>query len=102
LYNTENCLACQIPPLPLNVPDSHILDAYPNPASNEVVLHTGMINDPCYLECYDLSGKKLFLANQFDDDLGRFVINTSSLEPGLYLFKVSSSSSSRIAKIVIQ
>lgn len=102
LYNTINCLLCQIPPLPVIVYDPDILDAYPNPASNEVLMHTGMINGPCYLECYDLSGKELFLPYQFDDDLGRFVINTSRLEPGLYLFKVSSSSSSRIAKIVIQ
>jgi hypothetical protein len=88
--------------LPVIVYDPDILDAYPDPASNEVLMHTVMINGPCYLECYNLSGKELFLAYQFDDDLGRFVINTSSLEPGLYLFKVSSSSSSRIAKIVIQ
>lgn len=77
-------------------------DAFPNPATNEVILPVDVSNSPIDLECFDLTGKRINLEYQFDGNMHRFVVNTSGLRSGLYLIKVNTDNISKVVKIVIQ
>lgn len=101
LYNTVQCFGCHFWYGGFASTDDNS-DAFPNPATNEVILPVDKTSLPIDFECYDLTGKRLYLEYQFDRNLSRFVINTESLLSGLYLMKVNTGNMSKIVKIVIQ
>ena len=76
---------------------------YPNPASNEINF---ILNDNTHpvskITIYDIVGKEIFVENQIlQAGLLNYKINSSSLKPGLYLYKINQENQIYSGKLII-
>lgn len=72
------------------------IDFYPNPASNYVQCYLG--NDIYSIEIYNVNGQRVLIKQNAQSD---YILNISSLEPGIYMMKCMSSNKTLVEEIMI-
>lgn len=77
--------------------------AYPNPLHNKLTIEYSLPEGAkAYVEIWNLLGQRMATIDLVNSAKGQVQYNTAAITPGIYLLKLSISSESTCAKIVIQ
>ncbi len=72
---------------------------FPNPAKDVVYIKTNNESSECSIKLFDISGNLIYSLNTKEEQVN---ISISNLNKGLYLIEISTKSSNKISKLIIQ